>query len=59
MPLVRHKRSQNALVFTPVDELVAVVDALMMISSRTEKEIGSPAALGAGHIAATFFSEAT
>ena len=40
MPAVRHRRSQNAL----VDEVMAVVDALMRISSRTEGEFGSPAA---------------
>jgi hypothetical protein len=34
MPLDRHKRSQNAgVVYTLVDKLVAVVDALMRISS--------------------------
>src|SRR6266850_1692599 len=34
MPLMRHKRSQNPRVL--VDEAVAVVDALMRISSRAE-----------------------
>ncbi|MGH9204261.1 MAG: hypothetical protein ACRD2A_23790, partial [Vicinamibacterales bacterium] len=29
MPLIRHKRAQNSLVFTPVDELMAMVDALI------------------------------
>src|SRR5882762_133143 len=42
MPLIRHKRSQNTL----VDEVIAVVDALMRISSRTDGEgdwlVGSP-----------------
>jgi len=42
MPLMRHKRSQNPL----VDEAMAVVDALMRISSRTDSEIGSPVARG-------------
>src|SRR5260370_42489406 len=47
MPAERHKRSQNApVVYTLVDEaLPAVDDALMGISSRTEGEFGSPAAL--------------
>jgi hypothetical protein len=37
MPLERHKRSQNtAVVYTLVDEIVAVVDLLMRISSPTE-----------------------
>ena len=37
MPLVRHKRSQNAgVVYTLVDEVMAVVDALMRTSSRSE-----------------------
>src|SRR6202048_2274184 len=36
MPLKRHKRSQNAgVAYTLVDELVAVVDALMTTSSNT------------------------
>lgn len=44
MPAVRHKRSQNAgVVYTLVDEVMAVVDALMRTSSRTEAEFGSPA----------------
>jgi hypothetical protein len=34
---VRHKRSQKAgVVYVLVDEMGAVVDALMMISSQTE-----------------------
>jgi hypothetical protein len=38
MPAARHNRSQNAgVVYTLVDEVMAVVDALMMISSRTER----------------------
>jgi hypothetical protein len=38
MPAVRHKRSQNTRgVFTLVDEVMPVVDALMTISSRTER----------------------
>jgi hypothetical protein len=42
MPLMRHKRSQNAgVVYTLVDD---EVDAVMRISSRTESEFGSPAA---------------
>src|SRR5438132_2370685 len=41
MPLRRHKRSQNPRVV--VDEVIAVVDALMRISVRTEGEFGSPA----------------
>jgi hypothetical protein len=33
---MRHKRSQNAgVAYTPVDEVMARVDALMRISSRT------------------------
>src|ERR1700730_4754835 len=45
MPAVRHRRSQNAgVVYALVDEVTAVVDALMRISSRTECEFGSPAA---------------
>src|SRR5260221_13361882 len=45
MPAVRHRRSQNAgVVYALVDEVTAVVDALMRISSRTEYEFGSPAA---------------
>jgi hypothetical protein len=44
---MRHKRSQNTGVVYPlVDEVIAVVDALMRISSRTEGEFGSPAAGG-------------
>src|SRR5438034_8846675 len=43
MPLVRHKRSQNTgVVYTLVDEVMTVLDALMRISSRTEGEFGSP-----------------
>jgi hypothetical protein len=39
MPLMRHKRSQNTgVLYTLVDELVTVVDALMRISPRTEGE---------------------
>src|SRR5713101_4732279 len=41
VPLMRHKPSQNPRVL--VDEVIAVVDALMRISSRTEGEFGSPA----------------
>src|ERR1700751_3787185 len=45
MPAVRHRRSQNAgVVYALVDEVTAVVDALMRISSRTECEFGSRAA---------------
>jgi hypothetical protein len=45
MPLTRHKRSQNAgVVYTLVDAVLAVVDALMRISSRIEDEFGSPVA---------------
>src|SRR5260370_25971437 len=52
IPLVRHSCSHNTgLVFSLVDEVIAVVDALMKTSSRTEGEFGSPAALGAGHAA--------
>src|ERR1700730_7429762 len=37
MPLDRHKRSQNAgVAYTLVDDTVAVVDALMRISSPTQ-----------------------
>src|SRR6185437_4647721 len=36
LPLPRHKRSQNARPYLLVDELVAVVDALMRMSSRPE-----------------------
>src|SRR6266550_607049 len=37
MPLMRHKRSQNTgVVYALVDEVIALVDALMRISSRTE-----------------------
>src|SRR5215510_5898525 len=50
MPLVRHKRSQNALVvYTLVDEGAtprpaagSVLDGLMRISSRTEDEFSKP-----------------
>ena len=39
MPLVRHKRSQNARVlYTLADDGVAVVDALMGVSFRTVAE---------------------
>jgi hypothetical protein len=42
MPAARHKRSQNTgLVYTLVDD---AVDALMRVSSKTEREFGSPAA---------------
>src|SRR5712671_4404799 len=45
MPAVRHRRSQNAgVVYALVDEVIAGVDALMRISSRTCGECGSPAA---------------
>jgi hypothetical protein len=38
IPPVRHKRSQNAgVLYTLVDEVMAVVDALMRISLRTER----------------------
>jgi len=44
---MRHKRSQNTgVVYALVDEVIALVDALMRISSRTEGEFGSPAAGG-------------
>jgi hypothetical protein len=44
---MRHKRSQNTLVVaTLADEVVAVVDALMRISSRTEGKFGSPPPAG-------------
>src|SRR5438309_10819627 len=44
MPLKRHRRSQNPrVVYGLVDEVIAVVDALMRISVRTEGEFGSPA----------------
>jgi hypothetical protein len=44
---MRHKRSQNTgVVYTLVDEVVAVVDALMWNSSRNEGEFGSSAAGG-------------
>src|ERR1700730_3918952 len=47
MPLARHKRSQNTLVvYTLVDGGLAMVDALMRLSSRTEGEFRSPAAGG-------------
>ncbi len=47
MPLWRHKRSQNTgVVYTLVDEVIALVDALMRICSRTEGEFGSHAAGG-------------
>jgi hypothetical protein len=37
MPLWRHKRSQNTgVVYTPVDEVLAVMGALMRVSSRNE-----------------------
>jgi len=37
MPLERHKRSQNAgVLYTLVDEVVAIVDALMRISSQSK-----------------------
>src|SRR6266496_1139208 len=43
MPLLRHKPSHNPrLAYTLVDEDMAVVDALMRISSQTESEFGSP-----------------
>src|SRR6267378_1833722 len=55
MPLMRHKRSQNTLVvYTLVDEVLAMVDALMRISSRTKGEFGSPAAL-VGHCGMTMW----
>src|SRR2546425_3194440 len=42
MRLMRHKRAQNTrVVFTLVDEAVAVVDALMRISSRAAGEFES------------------
>src|SRR6267378_6748880 len=51
MPAVRHRRSQNAgVVYALVDEVTAVVDALMRISSRTECEFGSPAAKFFGNV---------
>src|SRR6266436_2649356 len=51
MPAVRHGRSQNAgVVYALVDEVTAVVDALMRISSRTECEFGSPAAKFFGNV---------
>src|SRR6266404_8471654 len=56
MPPVRQKRSQNALVvYTLGDEVLAMVDALMRISSRIEGEFGSPAALGAGRCGMTMW----
>src|SRR3982750_2144987 len=43
MPLMRHKRSQNTrVVYTLVDELMALVVSLMRIPSRTEGECGIP-----------------
>src|SRR2546421_5933519 len=54
MPPVRQKRSQNALVLYALgDEVLAMVDALMRISSRTEGEFGSSAALVAGQCGMT------
>src|SRR5712691_6464845 len=42
MPLVRHKRSQNPrVVYTLVDEVMAVEDAVTRISFRTEGEFGA------------------
>src|SRR5437016_14293691 len=42
LPLMRHKRSQNPrVVYRLVDEGMAVVDALMRISSRAADEFGS------------------
>src|SRR3989442_5945137 len=42
MPAVRHRRSQNAGLVTPADEVVAAtVVALKEISSRTEGELES------------------
>src|ERR1700730_17559786 len=56
MPPVRQKRSQNALmVYTLGDEVLATGDALMRISSRTEGEFGSPAALVAAHCGMTMW----
>src|SRR5262245_37760291 len=41
MPLMRHKRSQNALVvYTLVDAVMVVVDALMRISSHAVDRSG-------------------
>src|SRR6266576_2258534 len=41
MPLKRHRRSQNPrVVYALVDAAMAVVDALMRISSRAEGEFG-------------------
>src|SRR3984893_6451641 len=54
MPAERHKRSQNTLVFTPVDELVAVVDTLMRISSRTDYS-EAPPPLARGHCGTTMW----
>jgi hypothetical protein len=40
MPPVRHKRSQNAgVVYTLVDDVMAVVDALIKISFRPEGDV--------------------
>jgi hypothetical protein len=37
MPLERHKRSQNTgVVYTLVDEIVSVVEAVMRVSSQAE-----------------------
>jgi len=56
MPLMRHKRSQNTLVvYTLADEVLAIVDALMRISSGTKGELGNPAALVAGHCGMTMW----
>src|SRR5437899_2038553 len=56
IPLWRHKRSQNAgVVYTLVDEVLAMVDALMTFSFRTEGEFGSPAARVAGHCGMTLW----
>src|SRR5262245_58468668 len=42
MPAVRHKRSQNpGVVYTLLDEAVALVGAFMRISSRMEGKFGS------------------
>jgi hypothetical protein len=42
-----YKRSQNTgVLYALVDEVIALVDALMKISSRTEGDFGSPAARG-------------
>src|SRR5580704_11877554 len=39
IPAARHKRSQNTPLVTPVDEVIGLADALMLVSSRTEGKL--------------------